>query len=95
MDQISNVGKISLILRFTDNIFEEYFHSSIGAKFKNKDIKINDENIKLNILDAAGQEKYKSIAKNFIRNFDGIIFVFDLRNNNSFENIKEWLNTLN
>ena len=89
----SSVGKSSLMLRFTDNTFEENFGSTIGAEFKNKDIQINDEKIKLNILDTAGQERYRSVAKNFIRKVGGIIFVFDLSNNNSFENIKDWLMT--
>ena len=89
----SSVGKSSLMLRFTDNTFEENFGSTIGAEFKNKDIQINDEKIKLHILDTAGQERYRSVAKNFIRKVGGIIFVFDLSNNNSFENIKDWLMT--
>jgi len=45
------------------------------------------------ILGTAGQEKYRSIAKNLIRSADGIIFVFDLSNNDSFKNIKDWLIT--
>ena len=89
----SSVGKSSLMLRFTDNTFEENFGSTIGAEFKNKDIQINDEKIKLHILDTAGQERYRSVAKNFIRKVGGIIFVFDLSNNDSFENIKDWLMT--
>ena len=89
----SSVGKSSLMLRFTDNTFEENFGSTIGAEFKNKDIQINDEKIKLNILDTAGQEGYRSVTKNIIRKVDGIIFVFDLSNNDSFENIKDWLMT--
>ena len=89
----SSVGKTSLMLRFTDDIFEENSCSTIGAEFKNKEMKINDESIKLHILDTAGQERYRAVAKNFIRNVEGIIFVFDLCNNNSFQNIKEWLMT--
>ena len=44
-------------------------------------------------MDTAGQEKYRSITKNFIRNADGIIFVFDLSDKDSFKNIKDWLIT--
>ena len=87
----SCVGKTSLMLRFTDDIFEEICSSTIGAEFKNKEMEINDESIILHILDTAGQERYRAIAKNFMRNVGGIIFVFDLCNKNSFENIKEWL----
>ena len=89
----SDSGKTSLMLRFTDNIFEEYSAPTIGVEFKNKKIKINEQYIKLQILDTAGQEKYHSVARNFIRNADGFIFVFDLTNERSFECIRGWLFT--
>ena len=44
-------------------------------------------------MNTAGQERYHSIAKNVIRNVDGIIFVFDLSNNDSFQTIQNWLMT--
>ena len=89
----SSVGKTSLMLRFTDDSFEENGASTIGVEFKNKEIELNEKKIELNILDTAGQEKYRSIAKNFIREGDGIIFTFDLTNENSFHSIKNWLIT--
>ena len=89
----SSVGKNSLILKFTNKEFDENSYSTIGAEFKNKVIQIDNKQIKLNILDTAGQEKYRSISKNLIRDADGIIFVFDLSSNDSFQNIKVWLMT--
>ena len=89
----SSVGKTSLMIRFTDQKFEENNSATVGIEFKNKEIQINDKTIKLHILDTAGQEKYKSVAKNFIRMGDGIIFTFDLCNKESFESIKNWLIT--
>ena len=89
----SNVGKTHLINRFTDNEYEENSSSIIGIEFKHKEIELNKKKIKLNILDTAGQEKYLSVAKNFIRNGDGVIFIFDLTNKESFKNIKKWLIT--
>ena len=64
----SNVGKTSLMIRFTDNSFEENAASTIEIEFKNKEIELNKKKIKLNILDTAWQEKYLSVEKNFIRN---------------------------
>ena len=88
----SSVGKTSLMIRFTDQKFEENSSATVGIEFKNKEIQINDKTIKLHILDTAGQEKYKSVAKNFIRKGEGIIFTFDLTYKESFESIKRWLN---
>ena len=89
----SNVGKTSLMIRFTDNTFEEDSSATIGVEFKNKVIQIGDKNVKLHILDTAGQEKFRAVASNFIRKGDGIIFTFDLNNEESFGNIKTWLIT--
>ena len=91
----SSVGKSSLMLRFTDNIYEENKVSTIGVEFKNKYIKINNQKIKLIIYDTSGQERYHSLSKSFIRKAKGIIFVFDLTNEASFENINNWLMTSN
>ena len=89
----SSVGKSSLMLRFTDNIYEENKVSTIGVEFKNKYIKINNQKIKLIIYDTSGQERYHSLSSSFIRKAKGIIFVFDLTNEASFENINNWLMT--
>ena len=89
----SSAGKASLMLKFTDNKFDEDSSSTTGIEFKDKVIQINNKDINLHILDTAGQEKYRSITKNFIRKGDGIIFVFDLSNKDSFDNIKDWLIT--
>ena len=87
----SNVGKTSLIIRFIKDKFEENNSSTVGLEFADKEIKINDNIIRLHILDTAGQEKYKSIAKSAIKRANGIIFVFDLNSEESFDNIKYWL----
>ena len=87
----SNVGKTSLIIRFIKDKFEENNSSTVGLEFADKEIKINDNIIRLHILDTAGQEKYKSIAKSAIKRANGIIFVFDLNCKESFDNIKYWL----
>ena len=89
----SSVGKTSLMIRFTDQKFEENSSATVGIEFKNKEIQINDKTINLHILDTAGQEKFRAVATNFIRKGDGMIFTFDLSNEESFENIKTWLIT--
>ena len=89
----SSVGKSSLMMRFADNYYEENNVSTIGVVSKKKDIIINNQKIILNIFDTSGQERYRSISTNFLRNSDGIIFVFDLTNGTTFDNIKRWLIT--
>lgn len=51
----SAVGKSSLLNRFVDKSFSESFLSTIGVDFKFKKIKIDNNDIKLQIWDTAGK----------------------------------------
>ncbi len=85
------VGKTSLIKRYIENKFEDIFISTVGVDMFKKNLKINDKDINLEIMDTCGQERYKSIALGPIRNVNGIIFVFDVTNEQSFIDINNWL----
>ena len=87
----SNVGKTSLLTRYTKNIFNDCFISTLGVESDIKQIKMGGNNVILHIMDTGGQEKYKSIAQSFLRTVDGIIFVFDVTCIESFEKITTWL----
>lgn len=87
----TEVGKTSLLLQYTEGYFPEDFISTIGVEFKIKQLKIKDMNINLQIWDTAGQERFKSITKNFMKDADGIIFMYDITKKNTFDNVKNWI----
>ena len=88
----SGVGKTSIFRRFTYNIFDEGSVSTIGLSFSFKDVTLkNKKEIKLRLVDTAGEEKYRSLAKSYFKNADGVLFVFDLNNLETFNNIREWI----
>ena len=87
----SNVGKTSLLSRYTDKIFKESYNNTIGVDFKIVTLKYNDIIIKLHIWDTAGQERFKSIAVNYFKNSQGFIFVYDITDENSFKNVENWI----
>jgi len=87
----SSVGKTSILLRYVDSKFQDAQMSTFGIEYKMKTIEINNRNVILRIWDTSGQERYRSITKNFYRNTNGIAYVFDITNRGSFENIKRWL----
>ena len=89
----SGTGKTSIINRFINNKFDENLSSTVGVNFSIKELKIKDgETIALNLIDTAGQEKYKALAKSYFKNADAVIFVFSINDKESFENIKNWIN---
>ena len=87
----SYVGKTSLLLQYIDRECPENHMATIGVEFKDKIIQINKKNVKLQVWDTSGQERYRSITKNFYRNADGVMFICDVTKEKTFENIKNWL----
>ena len=93
----SNVGKTSIIHRFCENKFlENGITSTISVAFRNKFLKIDSfTQVNMNIWDTAGQEKYKSMTRDYLRNSHGVFLVFDLSQKKSFDSLKFWLEELN
>ena len=90
----SLVGKSSIVLRFSDNKFNETFLSTIGVDSKRKILKIKGEKVKVSIWDTAGQEKYQNIVKQYYNGANGVLLIFDIANKKSFERINFWYNDL-
>ena len=88
----SGVGKTSILIKYINNKFDESHIATIGVDYMDKTIKYKNINIKLQIWDTSGQEKFRSIARNFYRNSDAIFIVFDLNNKDTYNNIKQWIN---
>ena len=90
----SSVGKTSILLQFCDEKFDPETLTTVGIDYKKKFIMRHGQKIQLQLCDTAGQERFRSIAKNFYKNCDGIIIVYDIANIKSFENIKIWINSI-
>jgi len=86
----SGVGKSSLLLRFSDDTWTEKYISTIGVDFKIKTIHIDGKLVKLQIWDTAGQERFRTITSSYYRGAHGIIIVYDVTDQISFTNIKNW-----
>ena len=91
----TDVGKTSIILKFTKNEFHEKYVSTIGIDFKSRPLKIGkNTTVKVLVWDTAGQEKYKGIVKSFYNKANGILLTFDICNKESFERLDYWVQEL-
>ncbi len=87
-----SVGKSALLKRYVENVFREYGESTIGAAFgtvislAGSDssgtagagvLKLEREQIQVNIWDTAGMEKYKSLLPMYLRDADCVLLCFD------------------
>ncbi|KAG6889711.1 hypothetical protein C0992_004340 [Termitomyces sp. T32_za158] len=87
----SGVGKSCLLLRFADDTYTESYISTIGVDFKIRTIELEGKTVKLQIWDTAGQERFRTITSSYYRGAHGIIVVYDVTDNETFTNVKQWL----
>ena len=79
----SGVGKSSLLLRYSDQIFMEIVPPTCGLDFKNSKIRLHDREFTLKIVDTAGQEVFQAMTPQFIRKVQGIAIVYDVTEESS------------
>jgi len=87
----TGVGKSSLLIRFTDGIFDDSQTATIGVDFKLAMMNIARKRCKICIWDTAGQERFRTLVSSYYRGAHGIIFVYDVTRPESFHGLKAWM----
>jgi len=80
--------------RYTSDEFNVESPSTIGVEFMTKGLKIEGRDVKAQIWDTAGQERFRAISRSIYHGAKGAMLVYDITNQQSFENIPNWLNEL-
>jgi len=91
----SGAGKTSLLVRYTDDKFTPSFISTVGIDFRLKTIQVGNKNVKVQIFDTAGQERFHTITQAYYRNADGALLVYDITHEASFNHIRGWVKEMN
>ena len=88
----STVGKTCFLLRYCDKTFEDAHLTTVGLDYRLKSMVLkNEKNVKLQIWDTAGQDRFRAITKNYYKGANGIILIYDVTNLQSYENVKNWI----
>ena len=90
----SNVGKTQILNSYLKE-FKKDVKSTVGTEFEHKYVYIENKVIKFQFWDTAGEERYKSIIKNYYKNARGVFIVYDITNQESFNSIEYWFNSIN
>lgn len=90
----SGVGKSSILNRFSDDVFNINYSSTIGVDFRSKNIKIDDQHISIEMWDSTGHKRFRDITRSFYKKTNCVIVIFDLSFRESFENIKIWFDEI-
>ena len=87
----AGVGKTNLINITIGKEFNENQASTLGQTFSKKKIEIDGNVYNIDLWDTIGQESLKSINKLFYKNSRIVIFVYDITNLKSFEDLESWI----
>ena len=87
-------GKTNLINAYFDLGFNSNSSSTVSAESCEGLIEIKEKKYPICIWDTAGQEKYRSITKIFIKGAKIVIFVYDITEENSFQNLDFWVKSV-
>ncbi|CAI5793067.1 ras-related protein Rab-27A isoform X1 [Podarcis lilfordi] len=100
----SGVGKTSFLYQYTDGKFNSKFITTVGIDFREKRVVYRSngpdgisgrgQRIHLQLWDTAGQERFRSLTTAFFRDAMGFLLLFDLTNEQSFLNIRNWMSQL-
>lgn len=100
----SGVGKTTFLYRYTDNKFNRKFTTTVGIDFREKRVMYagtgadgtteRNFRVHLQLWDTAGQERFRSLTTAFFRDAMGFLLMFDLTNQQSFLNIRNWMSQL-
>lgn len=90
----SSVGKSNLMTRYTTNEFSQDTPATIGVEFMTKSVKVEGRDAKVQIWDTAGQERFRAISRSIYHGAKGAMLVYDITNQQSFDNIPNWLTEL-
>ena len=86
------VGKSSILIKYSDGFFPDNYIATVGIDYKLKHFELaNGKKVKVQIWDTAGQDRYKSLTKNYYKNSNGIILVYSVVDKKSFDEISNWI----
>ena len=90
----TQVGKTSIVLRYSEDKFNYNKIATIGIDFKIKIIKKGNERIKVSIYDTAGQERFQNIVKHYYKGANGVLLIYDITKRDTFKNLDFWIKDL-
>ena len=89
----TTVGKTSLINVYFGKKFQENIISTSMPESERKILEINKNKYLIEMMDTAGQERYRSMNNLFIKGSKVVIFVYDITKEQTFNELNYWVKT--
>ena len=87
-------GKTTLTQRFLTNLFVSDQTMTIGVDFEVKSLSVDEQNVKLQIWDFGGEERFRFLLPTYVRGARGGLFLYDITNFSSIAHIDDWLSVI-
>ena len=90
------VGKTSIITKYRGEAINPNHITTVGTDctiVQKENLQIDNQvvNVLAKIWDSAGQERFKDIVKNALKNTQGIILIYSVTDPNSFKDCEGWM----
>jgi len=90
----ASTGKTSFIKRFAEGTFNKNYRATIGADFGFKVIRVNGIQIRLQLWDIAGQERFGHFIRAYYKGANSAMIVCDISSRKSFDKVEYWRDTI-
>ncbi|XP_051495138.1 ras-related protein Rab-44 [Apus apus] len=90
----SDVGKTSFLHRLRADTFNPHLAATVGLDYQVKNLVVDNKCFALRLWDSAGQERYRSVTKQFFRKADGVVLMYDITSEYSFSDVRYWLSCI-
>ena len=85
------VGKTALIRRYVENEYIPDYKISVQLDFKQKQLKVGEDSLNLQLWDVPGNERFGGMTGVFYKYSHGAILAFDLARRETFLSAAAWL----
>jgi len=86
-----HVGKTTFIKKLKDNIFINYYSSTIGVDYDRIVFKYEENEHEIILWDTSGQDKFNFIINSYFNSVTGAIILCDVNDFSSFTKAKKWI----
>jgi small GTP-binding protein len=70
-------GKTSLATRFTESMFSDRYHTTVGVRIHKKEVNLDGVELKIVVWDLAGEDELVKLRVAYLRGSSGYVLVVD------------------